>query len=97
MCSCRKGYEIDDEDEKNCVDVDECVDDDGDNNNGRFVVNGNISLRMYILVLRTIIIITQHILCCYFSVHYSNMISIHSFLLFPPPPPHIIHIFHKHV
>lgn len=38
MCSCRKGYEVDDDDEKNCVDVDECTTDDGDENkNGRFV------------------------------------------------------------
>lgn len=52
MCSCRKGYEVDDDDDKNCVDVDECVDVDGDNrNNGRFVVNGNISLRIYIFLL----------------------------------------------
>ena len=94
MCSCRKGYEVDDDDEKNCVDVDECVDDDGDNNNGRFVVNGNISLRMYILLPRTIIIITtQHILCCYICVHYSNMISIHSFLLFPSASTHFINMY----
>lgn len=52
MCSCRKGYEVDDDDDKNCVDVDECVDVDGDNhNNGRFVVNGNISLRIYIFLM----------------------------------------------
>lgn len=28
MCSCRKGYKVDDDDEKNCVDVNECNDDE---------------------------------------------------------------------
>lgn len=36
MCTCRKGYEVDDDDEKNCVDVDECVDDEYSRNE-RFV------------------------------------------------------------
>lgn len=36
ICSCRKGYKVDDDDEKNCVDVDECMN-DGDNRNERFV------------------------------------------------------------
>lgn len=29
LCSCRKGYKVDDDDEKNCVDVDECKDNNG--------------------------------------------------------------------
>lgn len=32
-CSCRKGYKVDDVDEKNCVDVDECLE-----HNGRYGV-----------------------------------------------------------
>jgi hypothetical protein len=28
-CSCRKGYRVDDVDEKNCVDVDECRESNG--------------------------------------------------------------------
>lgn len=43
MCSCRKGYKVDDDDEKNCVDVDECDYDAGYDYNSRFVTNGNIS------------------------------------------------------
>jgi hypothetical protein len=27
-CSCRKGYRVDDNDEKNCLDVDECSNDE---------------------------------------------------------------------
>lgn len=29
LCSCRKGYKVDDDDEKNCVDVDECRENNG--------------------------------------------------------------------
>lgn len=28
-CSCRKGYKVDDDDVKNCVDVDECEENNG--------------------------------------------------------------------
>lgn len=28
-CSCRKGYKVDDDDDKNCVDVDECRESNG--------------------------------------------------------------------
>lgn len=28
-CSCRKGYKVDDDDVKNCVDVDECEESNG--------------------------------------------------------------------
>lgn len=29
LCSCRKGYKADNDDEKNCVDVDECKENNG--------------------------------------------------------------------
>ncbi len=35
ICSCRKGYKVDDEDEKNCIDINEC--ENGENFNGGLV------------------------------------------------------------
>lgn len=29
LCSCRKGYKVDDDDGKNCIDVDECRENNG--------------------------------------------------------------------
>lgn len=29
LCSCRKGYRVDDVDEKNCVDEEECLENNG--------------------------------------------------------------------
>jgi hypothetical protein len=74
MCSCRKGYKVDDDDEKNCVDVDECEFNAGYDYNGRFVTNGNI----FILPSTHTFALAHHMRC----VCFSKKIFIHRPLFF---------------
>jgi Complement Clr-like EGF-like len=92
MCSCRKGYKVDDDDEKNCVDVDECRYDAGYDYNGRFVTNGNISFPIP-LHFCTSTIICVVVISAYVRMLFKH-IFIHRFFFSLSKPFTFIHIVH---